>query len=212
MTALRDDAVAIAQRVGRAYCRDLGIPPQYAEDCQNEGIAEALRVLGQWDPDKGALITFLYPWIRGAISSYWSKQQNGGMGGKDASPRLVSLQDEVVGAHDFDGDPLTYEDIVSYAEPPLGYGDPIEELLNEEEEAGGALQLLPSLLETLSSADRALIVRYFGLGGPEATQQELALEEDVSNQAIGKRIQRILKKLREEYEGGGWKLQVPRHN
>lgn len=205
MTTLRDDAVAIAQRVGRAYCRDLGIPQQYAEDCQNEGIAEALRILGNWDPDKGALITFLYPWIRGAIAAYWSKQQNGGMGGKDASPRLVSLQDEVVGAQDFDGDPLTYDDIVSYTDPPAGYGDPLDELLSQEEEAEYGLHFLPQLLETLSSADRGLIMRYFGMNGPEATQQELALEEDVSQPAISNRIQRILKRLHEAALARGYK-------
>ncbi len=209
----QDEAVELATRVGRAYCRDASVPVSLVEDCLQEGILEALRVLPTWNPDKGRLITFLFPWVRGAIGAYLSKQQNGGTGGKDAAPRMISLQDEVRGIEDFDGEPLTYEDIVSYPEPPECLGDPLAELLREEEQQRMVPELaVQDLLDVLSLPDRALIMQYFGIDSPEVTQQELALERDVSQAAISARIRRILTRLHEAATAKGYISENARHN
>ncbi len=206
MTLPTDEAIEIARRLGRAYCRAKDVPPEQQEDCIQEGITAALSVLPKWNPTSCQLATHLYPWVRGTIMAYRAKQRNGGMGGKDAPVRLVSLQDEVPGAHDFDDEPLTYEDILSYDTPPRGYGDPLTELVRDEEDTDIPANVLERLLGTLSQADRVLIKRYFGMYGPEVTQQELAFEQDTSQAAISKRIQQIISRLAERARSLGYKF------
>ncbi len=197
MKTLHEEATDIALGVGKALCRDHEVAPDEWNDCIQEGIAAALKALPHW---KGGaqLSTFLFWRVRGAIMDYRAKQQNGGTGGRDAKVGLVSLQDEVIGVQDFDGEPMTYEDIMSYEDPPRGLGDPLDELLKAEEEARIPDEsLAEQLLQTLSIADKALIMRYFGIGAPEATQAELALAEGVTQQSVSERIQRIIKRLSE---------------
>lgn len=197
MKTLQDEATDIALGIGKALCRNHDVTPDEWNDCVQEGVAAALKALPHWKG--GALLsTFLYWRVRGAIMDYRAKQQNGGTGGRDARVGLVSLQDEVIGVQDFDGEPMTYEDIMSYDEPPHGLGDPLDELLRVEEEARTPGEpLAEQLLQTLSSADRALIMRYFGISSPEATQAELALTEGITQQSVSERIQRIIKRLSE---------------
>lgn len=206
MLPFEQEAIDIATRLGRAYCRTKDIPLEYHEDCIQEGIETALRVLPKWNPDACKLATHLYPWVRGAIGAYRAKLQNGGMGGKDAPITLVSLHDEVPGAQDFDDEPLTYEDILSYHTPPRGYGDPVQELIHNEEDSSIPHNIIERLLDSLSEADRVLIKRYFGMDGPEAGQLELALEEDVTRQAISRRITRIINRLAERARDLGFKF------
>ncbi len=206
MTLPTDEAIEIARRLGRAYCRAKDVPPAQQEDCIQEGITAALSVLPKWNPASCQLATHLYPWVRGTIMAYRAKQRNGGMGGKDAPVRLVSLQDEVPGVHDFDDEPMTYEDVLSYDTPPRGYGDPLSELVREEDDPQVPAELLERLMEALSPADRALIKSYFGIDGPETTQQELAFDQDVSRQAINRRIKQIISRLAERASALGYKL------
>lgn len=206
MTPFEKDAIEIAQRLGRVYCRTKDIPLEHHADCIQEGVYVALRVLPKWNPDACKLSTHLYPWVRGAIAAYRAKLQNGGMGGKDAPISLVSLHDEVPGAQDFDDEPLTYEDILSYHTPPRGYGDPMQEAIHNEEDSRIPHNIIERLLESLSEADRVLIKRYFGMDGPETGQLELALDDDVTRQAISKRIQRIIRRLAERAHALGFKF------
>jgi RNA polymerase sigma factor (sigma-70 family) len=205
MTKLNEEATEIAIGVAKALCREYEVPPGEWDDCMQEGVFAALSAVRTWRGES-QLSTFLYRRVRGAIMDYRSKQQNGGTGGRDAKVNVVSLHDEVHGTEDFDGEPLTYEDITSYDNPPRGYGDPIEELILDEEEAGMPENILERLICSLSEADRVLIKRYFGIDGPEVGQQELAFEEDVSQAAVSKRIQRILSRLAERAVALGYKL------
>lgn len=206
MTPFEKEAIEIARRLGRVYCRTKDIPLEHHADCIQEGVLTALRVLPKWNPDTCKLSTHLYPWVRGSIAAYRAKLQNGGMGGKDAPITLVSLCDEVPGAQDFDDEPLMYDDILSYHNPPDGYGDPLQEAINNEEDNKLPHNIIERLLDSLSEADRVLIKRYFGMDGPEVGQFELALDEDVSQAAISKRITRILNRLAERARALGYKF------
>lgn len=201
----KEEVTEMALGIGRALCREQEIPLIAQEDCLQEGVAAALRALPHWK-GRALLSTFLYWRVRGAIMDYRAKQQNGGMGGRDARVNMVSLQDEVPETYDFDGAPLLYEDIICEEDPPRGLGDPLDELLQDEDEARLQEGMLQPLLQTLSAADRSLIVRYFGIDSPEATQEELALEAGMSQPGVSNRIQKILKKLREEAKSRGYKV------
>ncbi len=205
MTKLNDEASEIAIGVAKALCREQEVPPGEWEDCIQEGVYAALVAAKSWKGES-LLSTFLYRRVRGAIMDYRAKQQNGGTGGRDARVHLVSLQDDVHGTEDFDGEPLTYEDITSYDTPPAGFGDPLEEILQAEEGTTAPEHVVARLLEGLSEPDRVLIKRHFGLDGPETKQLELALEKDVSQAAISKRIRLILKRLAERAQALGYKL------
>lgn len=204
MRKLNDEATEIAIGVAKALCREQEVPVGEWEDCIQEGVAAALAATRLWK-GQSLLSTFLYRRVRGAIMDYRAKQQNGGTGGRDARVRMLSLYEEVHGKEDFDGEPLTYDDIVAYESPPAGYGDPVDELVRQEDENNGAEEQVARLLAPLSSADRALIMRYFGIDGPEANQRELSLDEDVSQAAISKRIRKILESLRDHAEQIGYK-------
>jgi RNA polymerase sigma factor (sigma-70 family) len=131
----------------------------------------------------------LYQRVRGAIMNYHRRWTNGGIGGRDAPVfEHVYLADTIPGTSDDDGDPVTYEDVTCYEDPPGGYDGPENEL-----ETLRAKQRVQKLLPLLSREDRELIhFLYFS----DKTQQEVAAIYNVTQQSVQERTQRVLKKLR----------------
>ncbi len=198
MSKHQEEALRLAEKFSIGLCRERDYPRGEWDDCVQEGRLAALSALSRWHPSRGTLATFLYRRVRGAIVDYRAKQANGGMGGDHVSVYLVSLQDQVPGIEDFDGDPLTYEDITAYPEPPDGYGDPLAELINAEEaETETPPVVVERLLTRLSPPERKLLTREFGLGGARSpTQQAMADEAGISQAAMRQRIARTLRKAK----------------
>ncbi len=199
----QEEALRLAEKFAIGLCKERDYPREDWNDCLQEGKLAALEALPRWRPASGALTTFLYRRVRGAILNHRAKHANGGMGSKHVSVHLVSLQDQVPGAEDFDGDPLTYEDITAYVDPPAGYGDPLDELIQAEETA--SLQPeddVATLLARLTPAERKLLTREYGLGGFKSpTQQAMADEAGISQPALRTRITRALRKAKKLSEG-----------
>lgn len=198
MSKNQEEALRLAERFALMLCRERDYPREEWADCMQEGRLAALEALPRWHATRGSLATFLYRRVRGAITNWRAKQANGGMGSKHVSVRLVSLQDHVPGIEDFDGDPLTYEDITAYADPPEGYGDPLQELAEAEDiRRPEPEDVVQGLLQRLTPAERRLLTNEYGLGGaPSPTQQAMADEEGISQPAMHKQIKQALRKAK----------------
>lgn len=193
MKTLEAQAAEIAVGIGTVFCKTQDVPLSEREDCIQAGVLAALTALTHWK--RGAkLSTFLYPRIRGAIRDYRAVSANRGMGSKHARVAIVSLHDEVPHAHDFDGDPLRYEDVLSYEEPPNGLDDPLVENIRAEQPSPEDL-----LVRTpgLTRVERTSIRGVYGLGGTKArTQTQVARRRGVSTAAVGGALRRGIAKMR----------------
>ena len=182
----KDEISKHARGYAIEFCREHGVNEQDADDYIQEGIKEALA-----SADGKATVQKALLWqrVRGAIMNYHKRWQTGGVGGRDAPVfEHVYLADTIPGTSDDDGEPVTYDDVTVYEDPPNGYAEPGEEL-----ETLRAKQRIQKLLPLLSRDDRELIhFLYFS----DRTQQEVAVILNVSQQAIQERAVRILKKLR----------------
>lgn len=202
MSKHEEEALRLAERFALGLCRERDYPREEWDDCVQEGRLSALEALPRWNVARGSLATFLYQRVRGAITNWRAKQANGGMGSKHVSVHLVSLQDHVPGVEDFDGDPLTYEDITAYADPPDGYGDPLHELITEEERRLPAPpEVVHGLLRRLPPAERKLLILEYLAGKTGPTQQEMANHAGISQQALRTRIARALRKAKKLSDG-----------
>ncbi len=193
MKSLEEQAAEIAVGVGTAFCREQDIPLHERDDCVQAGVVAALAALPQWRRS-AKLSTFLYPRIRGTIRDYRAESANRGMGSKHARVAIVSLHDEVPHAHDFDGDPLRYEDILAYEEPPGGYADPLVENVRAAEPP--IKDVLLAALQPLTTTERSAIVAAYGLGKQEPrTQHQIARRKGVTQAAVGGAIRRGILKM-----------------
>ena len=182
----KDEIAKHARGYAIEFCREHGVNEQAADDYIQEGILGALEYTGGKEQ---VLKEFIRTTVRGVIMDFHKKWTRGGIGGKDAPPfEHVYLADAIPSATDDDGDPMTYEDITTYEDPPNGYDAPDEEL-----EAMRAKQRIQKLLPLLSREDRELThFLYFS----DKTQKEVAVIYNVTQQAIQQREARVLKKLR----------------
>lgn len=182
----RDEIAKHARGYAIEFCREHGVTEQDADDYIQEGIKAALLTSAGKTTVQKAL---LYQRVRGAIMNYHKKWTNGGIGGRDAPAyEHVYLADTIPGTSDDDGDPVTYDDITAYEDPPNGYDEPSEEL-----ETLRAKQRVQKLLPLLNREDRELVhFLYFS----DKTQQEVAVIYNVTQQSIQERARRVLKKLR----------------
>lgn len=182
----KDEIAKHARGYAIEFCREHGVNEQDADDYIQEGI---LGALGACAGKEQVLKEFIRTRARGAILDYHKKWSNGGIGGKDAPPfEHVYLADAIPGSMDDDGDPMTYEDITTYEDPPNGYAEPSEEL-----ETVRAKQWIQKLLPLLNREDRELIhFLYFS----DKTQQEVADIYEVNQSTIARREEKVLAKLR----------------
>ncbi len=182
----KDEIVKYARGYALEFCREHGVNEQDADDYIQEGITAALASASRKDTVQKAL---LYQRVRGAIMNYHKRWMNGGIGGKHVAPfEHVYLGDTIPGAQDDDGDPVAYEDVISYDAAPGGYSTPEEEI-----DVLRAKQQVQKLLPLLSREDRELVqFLYFS----DKTQQEVASIYGITQQAVQKREARVLKKLR----------------
>ena len=182
----RDQIARHARGYAIEFCREHGVNEQDADDYIQEGIQAALKTAAGKETVQKAL---LYQRVRGAIMNYHKRWTNGGIGGRDAPAfEHVYLADTIPGTSDDDGEPVTYDDVTVYEDPPNGYDVPDEEL-----ETLRAKQRIQKLLPLLNREDRELIhFLYFS----DKTQQEVAVIYNVTQQSIQERTQRVLKKLR----------------
>lgn len=182
----KDEIAKHARGYAIEFCREHGVNEQDADDYIQEGITAALLTAQGKERVQKAL---LYQRVRGAIMNYHKRWTNGGIGGRDAPAfEHVYLADTIPGTSDDDGDPVTYEDVTSYEDPPNGYDEPEKEM-----ETLRAKQRIQKLLPLLNREDRELVhFLYFS----DKTQQEVATIYDITQQSVQERQQRILKKLR----------------
>ncbi len=192
MTTLQEQAAEIAVGVGTAFCRENDIPRDEREDCVQVGVLAALEAAPLWRQE-AKLSTFLYPRVRGAIRDYRAETANRGMASKHIRVPVVSLHDEVPHTLDFDGDPLRYEDVLSYANPPLGYDDPLIE--NMRMEAPSTDELVADALTAVTKKERDAITGAFGVGRKRTTQQAMASRARVSQAAVARSIKRGILKM-----------------
>ena len=202
MSKHQAEALRLAEKFAAGLCRERDYPRDAWVDCIQEGRLAALASLPRWQPSRSELATFLYRRVRGAVIDYRAKQSNGGLGGKHVSVQLVSLQDEVPGLEDFDGEPLAYEDVVAYSVPPEGFRDPLDELIGAEDaEAPTPDERVALLMSGLTKEEEQLLHREYGLSNtPTMTQQQLAAEAGISHQALRMRIVRTLRKMKKVSE------------
>lgn len=183
----KDEIAKHARGYAIEFCREHGVNEQDADDYIQEGISAAIATAAEKETVQKAL---LYQRVRGAIMNYHRRWTNGGVGGRDAPVfEHVHLADTIPGtSDDDDGEPVTYDDVMVYDDPPKGYDDPSAEL-----ETLRAKQRLQKLMPLLNREDRELV--YF-LYFTDKTQQEVARIYNVTQQAIQQREARVLKKLR----------------
>ena len=182
----KDEIAKHARGYAIEFCREHGVNEQDADDYIQEGILGALEYT---EGKAQVLKEFIRTTVRGVIMNYHKRWTKGGIGGRDA-PAIehVYLADAIPGALDDDGDPMTYEDITSYEDPPDGYGAPDEEL-----ETLRAKQRIQKLLPLLNREDRELVhFLYFS----DKTQQEVADIYEVNQSTIARREEKVLARLR----------------
>lgn len=121
-----------------------GLSAADADEGFDQAVSLIWRKLGEWNPTLGTLNTFLSKWLDGALMrAVWDAQRETEHGPAASNPARSSqymrslnapLPTEGVNDYDDDGEdaPDAIEDVV-YADPPIGLGDPLDEMLRDEQ-------------------------------------------------------------------------------
>lgn len=182
----KEEICQYARECAQVFCRDHKIDEQEHEDYLQEAAVAALKTASTKAVVNKGLISDR---VVGALLDYWGRERNEGFGSKHvSSPEHVSLSETVTGAYDEDGDPLTYGDTLAYEDPPEGYGNPADEL----ERSVDAARLLRAVKALVPEDQHFVEVAL--LSG--LTQRAAAEKLGVSQQAVHRRTQTIVKRLR----------------
>ena len=166
--------------------------PAYTEELLQDLCAEGTLTFydriqsGEYDPEKGRLTTYLYPYIKGAMRR-WLEQQ------AHYQERTISMDDL---AENEDGDQLEFQmaDQNTFRPEIVVYRKICVELLSE-------------LFNSLSAKDRSILGHTYGVYGyPKRTTDELALKELLTVDGVVKARKTALRHFREKYEGS--RLQI----
>lgn len=180
-----DEIAKYARECATMFCWEYKIDEQDREDFVQEGVLAALAAAqGKEVMNKSYISTR----VRGELMDYRRTQRNGGIGGPDVMGYdYVSLAEAVVGATDDDGEPLTHGDLLVYPDPPEGFDDPINETARGEDELR-----LARALKTLTPEEQAFM-QVAALS--ELTQEEAAAKLRISQPAVQRRLERLVRKL-----------------
>ena len=116
------------------------------------------KILRTYKQDRDRLSTFAQESFRRAAVRYLAVCDRGGMAGTgrwlDSVPPTLSLED-MSPTHDEDGNESddTWDDFTAYDGPPMGYGDPLEELIRHET-AKDAIKFASKRASTRAEATR----------------------------------------------------------
>jgi len=165
MDRLQARALAYAERYARGWCQDFDVPEHARDDAIQEARIEALKRARTYNEDKGQM---LEEWVRAQME-----------------PRLFRWlrrlhQGGITGT--------------SEAQSPVGVFNATIEEPQDIEPADDAERLL-SAIDALAPEETELLVKYYGLDGVRRTQAQLAMEHQVTQQAVAKRISRVLEKI-----------------
>lgn len=143
------------------------------EDLISVGLLAAVKTFKRWNPEQGALSTFLVPRIRGAILDYVNTEVSHGMGGKTARVCVLSLDSpettnpessgETNSSDATDVEVGTFVDSATYGNSifgatPSGYRCPEQELSSDD---------LRDVVGELEPECYHLVTRHYGLDGNE---------------------------------------------
>ena len=178
------------------------------DDLLQEGMLVAGRVMRTWDPVECAFSTHIKNWLRSDLLNYQQKKHNGGIGGKDRSPVILSLADQRDDApQSEDGEPeddgtfeaaLSYEGVVlkgsqfdGLGAAPEGYGQPDEEAGRQNLE-----EAVREIVEAIKDpTERDAIVCIYGINGPAEHPNAYAERNDVTRMTVSRWLKRARQKL-----------------
>lgn len=146
-------------------------------DINQEGLLAAGLAVRSWDTLEGSFSTWVCAQIRGALLDLLKGENNGGVGGRQRSGSTVSLQEQVLGAEDFDED----EDEGTPKQDLLSY--PHDEVIPSVETAVERANAV-RLLDRLAPLDKEIALRLFGLGLLPHTEREAAEALGVSRRRV----------------------------
>lgn len=166
-------ALPITRQVVDALIRSGRVPPHMEADVRQAAHLAAGLAVRTWRPLEATLSACLTSHVRGAVRGVLS-----------AEPAASSLQEETA-----DGESRL--DALAYADPPEGFGDPLEEAarLQAEERVRKALAGLRGF------RDRHILRAVYGLEGAPMTLDEYAAQEKISRREACYRLSEAKRRL-----------------
>lgn len=173
-TELWRHALPIARQVVAALIRSGRVPPHLEADVRQAAYLASGLAVRTWRPLEATLSACLTAHIRGAVRGVLS-----------AEPLTASLDDEV------DGEPRLAG--LAYDEPPVGFGDPLEEAARLQAEE----RVRRALFGLRSHKDRHILTSVYGLEGKALTLGEYAKREAISRREAYYRLSEAKHRLAE---------------
>ena len=166
-------ALPIARQVVDALIRSGRVPPHLEPDVRQAAYLAAGLAVRTWRPLEATLSACLTAHIRGSVRGVLSQEQPTSSLNEDATEGETRL------------------DALAYDDPPLGFGDPLEEAarLQAEERVHRALGGLRS------HKDRHILAAVYGLEGKPMTLDDYAERERISRREAYYRLNEAKRRL-----------------
>lgn len=170
-------------------CMQEGLDPFYVrDDLMQEAYLAAWEALPRWNAFEAGLQTWVSANVRIAVTDTNRREQSGMIGGRDSGPLVISMHGEEPdddGSEDEQGVSHAPEAMLTYKDPPEGFGDPSEEVED----------LSQALLRHVPDGDRDMVRQLCGIGVPAQTQEEYAQANKTTRKAVERRIARLRNKV-----------------
>jgi len=199
---LQNTAVKIAASLAmRQLKRDTAVGMDDYDDLLAEAITEALVRLKDWDPEQGALSTYIAPRLGFAMEDYSKREKARGTGDHRAPPVLAATTTLAADAEEDGPEMTSYDSSLTYQDPPEGFEDPLDALLKQETN-----DVLIDAVTGLTPLQQTVLHAAYGLAGAkEQTQQEIADTYKVSQPAVAQALLRAQAQLHKKLTGGSYK-------
>ncbi len=156
------------------------------EDLAQTGRLAAIEAAATWQPDKGALSTWVSAQVKGAILKARDRARTEGVGtGRWGSAEHISMSDEA-SISDDDGEAVTHQDAATYHDTdhvPEGFGDPGREI-QRQLAAAAVAELLPEI--PINDPNLLRVI------SGEMTEDEYALWASVNQSTANRRANKLI--------------------
>lgn len=161
------------------------------DDLIQQGALALGEALARWQPDRGALSTFIVAAIRGAVLDFMAASRSGGMGRRALALQPLPPDTDAPGdeAEDYQAaDGSLHYGRTGYT--PDGYEDPAARV-----ERDTVLRQLRFAVDLLNDSDRDLLSCLYGLDGSRQPAEVYAERVGVSRRTINTRKAQALRRL-----------------
>lgn len=176
---MTDDVVKLVNRAAAS----VGLADN--RDAVQEGYLAGVLAYRTYQPDKGTLSGWIMRRATGAMLDYVNKEATHGMGGKNATVEVDSL-DREDGEEDDSGIQDTLVDSLTYA--PAGLQEP---------DLGAELLTVPEILWRLSPSYAAVLRAYYGIGRTPLTVSQMAELSEGGETSVRRHLTAAIEAARE---------------